>query len=126
MPGAREVGVLLAVFVAQEAALAGFFWIGRGKTEDLALIAAAFDVFLAGAVAGFATLGAGARMLQGCFPVRRRLEVLVDLLMAGLAGIDSHKMGVFDDRTRRRSVCALFFTPGRGWDRQDQRWQTVV
>src|SRR5579859_1148428 len=85
--GALEVGVLLAILMAGQAALAGLLRRRAGEGEYLRLVAAAFQVSPSRTVASFATLRSAFMALQGCLPVRRCLELLVDLFMAGLAGV---------------------------------------
>src|SRR5712692_6725313 len=94
---APEVAVLFAVFVAFQAALASFTGGDVLEGEDLRLVPAGFHVFLSGPMAGLATLPLWSSSgVVGCFPMRRFLEILEDILVAGLAGLCSHILGRID------------------------------
>ena len=74
------------------------------ENKYLGLVSSALDMGLAGAVAGFAALlRFPATSVVRCFPVRGLLEVVVNLFMAGLAGLRA-------DVARRAllSLCVLF------------------
>jgi len=61
------------------------------ENKYLGLVSSALDMGLAGAVAGFAALlRFPSTSVVGCFPVRGLLEVVVNLFMAGLAGLSTN------------------------------------
>lgn len=90
--GAREISMLFAILVAVEAARADL----RGRSvlerENLRLVSAALDVFLAGAVARFATMPFRAFFLIEQRYVVRRIFVALEkpldghVFVAGFAG----------------------------------------
>jgi hypothetical protein len=98
--GAREVGVLLAILVALEAAVADLACGGILEREDSGFIAATLDVGLAGSVTGFAAVE-----FRALFGVERGdevagfLEGTVEALaghvfVAGLAGVGAEVIGI--------------------------------
>src|SRR5579859_1572038 len=110
--GALEVGVLLAKLMARQTALAGLLRRRAGEGEYLRLVAAALQVSPARTMASLATLHSAFMALQGCLPVRRCLELLVDLFMAGLAGVRPEVRRALN-RQRITSPFFFFVCPSR-------------
>lgn len=98
--GAVVIAVLFGVLVAAQAARAGLLRSGVFESENLGLIPAAVHMFLAGAVAGFASMPFHAFMriqlrIHSGSEVRSLLESGIDLVVAGFAGIGANvKRGV--------------------------------
>jgi hypothetical protein len=92
--------------MASQAAPIDLFGRNVFEGEDLGFVAAASHVVGAWAMAGFAALmrrsGFG---IERRLPVRRSRPIVIDLLMAGFAGISSHVLGRIRGRAfaRRRS-----------------------
>jgi len=88
MLAAGEILVLLVVFMTVQATVADRCGRDAFEGEDLGRVAAALHVCLAGSMTGFASLErhAAARVAHG-LPVWRGLVILVNLLMARLAGV---------------------------------------
>ena len=85
--GAKKVSMLLAEFVAAEAALAGLLTRKRLKADDLGNISAALSVRFAWTVACLAALILHAAMIEERLPVRTMIVTACDLLVACAAGI---------------------------------------
>lgn len=86
----QEVGVLFTKLMAGEATLGRFLAREGGKTDDLGGIGR-FGMFLAGTVAGFATLELHAFVfVQLGLPVRATVITFGLLLVAGLAGFSPY------------------------------------
>jgi hypothetical protein len=80
-----KVGVLFAVLVAGQTAVADFLGGGAIKSKDLALVAAAFHVSFSRPMASFAALPPRTFLAEGGFPVWRGFVVFYDIFVAGLA-----------------------------------------
>ena len=107
---AVEVGMLLAILVTRHAAFAGLLRGRAGEGEDLALVAAALDVFLARSVTGLAAHGRTA--LERRLPVRRSFECLVDGFVAGLTRLGADILRSVGSGLRRLAF-GCFFAGGQ-------------
>lgn len=86
--GPRKITVFFSVGMAGQAALAGRFRRNPLEGEDLALIAATGHVLSPRSVAAFATLvGWPALLVQRGLPMRAFLPIVIDVLVAGFAGL---------------------------------------
>jgi hypothetical protein len=91
---AQEIGMLVAISVAIQAALGGFLRTQGLETDDLCDIAATLDVGLTGPVTGFTAL-----MVRRGFLVKYRtvmgspLEMLCQVLVTGFAGVGADVLG---------------------------------
>jgi hypothetical protein len=92
--GPRKIAVFLPVAVAIHAALAGGLGGNAFEGEYFRLVAAAFHVFFARPVTGFAALPLGSTLvLERGYKMRRGLKVLEDVFVAGLAGFGADVKG---------------------------------
>src|SRR6266566_1780600 len=77
-----KVGMFFSIFMTTEAAVADLLRRFVFKSEYLAFVSPALNVFLAWAVAGLAALPFRSFLGEGCFPVWSRLEILEDVFVA--------------------------------------------
>ena len=88
MGGEHELPLFLVAFVTRQAALADLFRRSFRETEYLGLIATPFDVGGTWTMTGFATMRSRRDTgFLGRSPVGRSFELLVDLIVATLAGL---------------------------------------
>ncbi len=86
--GARKVRVILPRSMTFQAALVHRLRRGALEAKDLRLVPATLDVVLARTMTSFASLlGGTATLVQRGFPVRGFIKVVVDIIMASLAGL---------------------------------------
>jgi NAD(P)-dependent dehydrogenase (short-subunit alcohol dehydrogenase family) len=94
MRRARKVRVILAGAVAHKAALIDGLRRCLLETKDLGGIPGIIDVVTPRSVAGFAALlGRSAMLVERRLPMRRFLEILVEVFVTGFAGFRAHVFG---------------------------------